>query len=330
MPKTVAITGAGSGIGLAAALHYAGQGWRVGLIGRGADALAEASRRVAEAGGRGHPVVADVADGAALDRAAAAIEAALGPIDVWINNAAIGFYGTFVEIPQADFRAVVETNLFGTINGTRTALALMRPRGRGTIVQVLSAISYRGVPLQSPYSTSKFALRGFTEALRAELVHERSGVHVTMLHPPAVNTPFYSHAGSVMDKTPRPPPPVYQPEMLGEALYLAGTVKRREWVVGGQAAAVVLGNKVAPGLVDVLTGLFAVRLQQTTRKDVAAARDPNVSGPGARLPGTHGPFDSESLGSSLQWWLSKRGRVVQLGLGLAALGAVQAIRRRRA
>lgn len=329
MSKTVAITGAGSGIGLAAAVHYASQGWKVGLIGRGEAGLTDALQRVTEVGGVGQIAVADVSDSAALEQAAMAIEAALGPIEVWINNAAIGFYGAFVDLPEAAFRRVVDVNLHGTVNGTRIALALMRPRNRGTIVQVLSAISYRGVPLQSVYSTTKFGLRGFTEALRAELIHEGSRVHVTMVHPPAVNTPFYSHAGSVMDKTPRPPPVVYQPEMMAEALYLAGTSKRREWHVGGEALAITVANKVAPGLLDWLTGKVAVRLQQTTRQDVAALRDPNVYTPSTRAAGTHGPFDSESVGSSAQWWLNKSPPGVRIGLGLLAVGMLGVARRSR-
>ena len=324
--KTVAITGASSGIGLAAAVHYARQGWRVGLIARGEAGLADALQRVTAAGGVGHIAVADVSDSAALDRAATEIAAALGEIDVWINNAAIGFYGAFVEIPETAFHRVVEVNLHGAVNGTRVALARMRPRGRGTIVQVLSAIAYRGVPLQSAYSTTKYALRGFTEALRAELIHERSRVHVTMVHPPAVNTPFYSHAGSVMDKAPRPPPVVYQPEMMGEALYLAGTVRRREWHVGGEALAITIGNKVAPGLIDWLSGITAIRLQQTTREDVAAQRDPNVYAPSTRAAGIHGPFDSESVGGSVQWWVNKSPPAVRVGLCLLAAGMVTAFR----
>ena len=329
MTGTVVITGAGSGIGLAAALHYAGEGWSVGLIGRGEAALIDALRQVEQAGGAGHVAVADVVDSAALERAATDIEAALGPIDVWVNNAGIGFYGTFVEVPEEAFRRVVDVNLHGTVNGTRVALARMRPRNRGTIVQILSAIADRGVPLQTAYSTTKYALRGFVEALRAELIHERSRVHVTMVHPPSVNTPFYSHAGSVMDKTPRPPPPVYQPEMLGEAIYLAGTGNRREWRVGGQTLATSIGNTFAPGLVDLVSGLAGVAMQQTTRKEVAAARDPSIYQASTRITGTHGPFDREALSSSAAWWLTKNPAAACLGLGLLAAGVARAAIRRR-
>ncbi len=271
--------------------------------------------------------VADVTDTQALEAAAVKIEASLGPIDVWVNNAGIGFYGTFAEVPEDAFRRVIDVNLHGTVNGTRVALTRMRAHNHGTIVQILSAISYRGVPLQSAYSTTKYGLRGFTEALRAELINEGSAVHVTMVHPPAVNTPFYSHAGSVMDKAPRPPPPVYQPEILGEAVYLAGTVKRREWRVTGETVAFSVANKLAPGLLDILSGFSAVRVQQTSRRDVAEARDPNTFKPATRPSGEHGPFDSESLSGSVQWWLSKSPLPVRIGLGLLAVGLLRAVKR---
>jgi NAD(P)-dependent dehydrogenase (short-subunit alcohol dehydrogenase family) len=327
--KVVVITGAGSGIGLAAALEYAKRGWKVGLIGRGAEALADASRQVAEAGGVPHVALADVADGVALEAAAAAVEAVLGPIDVWINNAGIGFYGKFSDVPEDAFRRVIDVNLHGTVNGTRIALARMKPRDRGTIIQILSAISYRGVPLQSAYSTTKYGLRGFTEALRAELVNDRSAVHVTMVHPPSVNTPFYSHAGSVMDEAPRPPPPVYQPEIIGEAIYMAGTRKRREWRVTGETVGFSIANKIAPGLLDQLSGLAGVVVQHTKRQDVAERRDPNTFTPSTKPSGTHGPFDRESLGASAQWWASKNPGTVGLGLGVLALGVLGLVARRR-
>ncbi|MDT7953559.1 MAG: SDR family NAD(P)-dependent oxidoreductase, partial [Acetobacteraceae bacterium] len=225
-------------------------------------------------------------------------------------------------VPEEEFRRVIEVNLLGTVNGTRIALRRMLPRNRGTVVQVLSAISFRGVPLQSAYSASKFGLRGFTEAVRSELRHDRSRVHLTMVHPPATNTPFYSHAGSVMEKAPRPPPPVYQPEMVGEALFLAGTVKRRDWVIGGQSAALKLSNQLAPGMVDLLMGAVGVATQQTTREEVLESRRPRP--PEAK---THGPFDWESLSHSVHWLATKNPATTGLALGVAALGLASALRR---
>ena len=216
--RVVAITGASSGIGRATAQHFARHGWRVGLIARSEENLDAARGDVVTAGGTASVQVADVADSAQLERAAERIEMELGPIDVWINNAGVSVYGKFLDITEEEFRRVTDTNYFGTVNGTRIALKRMVPRNRGTIVQILSAISYRAVPLQSAYSGSKYALRGFTEAVRAELIHDNSAVHVTMVHPPGVNTPFYNHAVSHMPEPVHPPPPVYQPEVIADAI----------------------------------------------------------------------------------------------------------------
>ena len=328
--KTVVITGAGSGIGLAAAIHFGGNGWRVGLVGRGREALADAKRLVEQAGGSAHAAAADVSDAAALEAAAAEIEAELGPIEVWVNNAAIGYFGPFSATPEDAFRRIIEVNLIGTVNGTRTALRRMQPRNRGTIVQVLSAIAYRGAPMQSAYSASKYGLRGFTEALRSDLLGERSAVHVTMVHPPAVNTPFYSHAGTSSPKSPRPPPPVFQPELIGEAIYLAATgERRREWRVTGVVDVLAGANRAVPGLVDFVGGLVGNFTQTTRNKKVAAARDINIASPSTRAAGMHGPFDRESLRSSVHWSITKSPAPVRLALGLLAFGLMGAMRRGR-
>lgn len=321
-PRVVAITGASSGIGRATAVHFARQGWRVGLIARGEENLDAARKDVVDAGGTASVAIADVSDSGQLEAAAGHIEAELGPIDVWVNNAAVSVYGKFLDIPEDEFRRVTDVNYHGTVNGTRTALRRMLPRDKGTVVQVLSAISYRGVPVASPYSGSKYALRGFTEAIRSELVNDGSQVHLTMVHPPAVNTPFYNHATSHMPKPIRPPPPVYQPEIVADAIYLAATSRRREIKVTSETVIAAVGNKFAPGLLDFLAGIGGVAAQQSDQGGAVAVRDPNLFHP-AKLPSpSHGAFDSESRSTSVQMWAEKNRGAVGLGFGLIALAAL--------
>ena len=317
-PRVVAITGASSGIGRATAILFAQRGWRVGLIARSADTLADACKDVVGEGGTAAMATADVADSAQLEAAADQIEATLGPIDVWINNAGVSVYGHFLDIPEPEYRRLTETNYYGTVNGTRVALKRMQKRDRGTIVQVISAAGYRGIPLQAPYCASKWALRGFTEAVRAELVHQRSRVHLTMVHPPAVNTPFYNHALLHVDKPVRPPPPIYQPELIADAIHLAATTRRREVKVTEQTVAFALGNALAPGLLERVIGRVGVALQLSDRGGAVAERDPNLDRPG-RIARAHGAFDAESLSVSPQLWLSRNRDAVRLGLGLIAL-----------
>ena len=323
-PKVVAITGASSGIGRAAAEYFAAKGWRVGLIARSEDNLDAARKAVITAGGTASVAMADVADSAQLKAAADHVEAELGPIDVWVNNAGVSVYGKFLDITEEEFHRVTHVNYLGTVNGTRIALARMMPRNKGTIVQVLSAISYRAVPLQSPYSGSKYALRGFTEAVRSELEEEGSAVHLTMVHPPAVNTPFYNHATSHMPHPVRPPPPVYQPEIIADAIYFAATARRREVKVTASTVGFAIANKFAPGLLDVLGGKFGVMAQQTNQGGAVAVRDPNLMQAGKTPGATHGPFDSESFSSSGQMWVNKNpgAAAIGLGLGLVALALI--------
>jgi short-subunit dehydrogenase len=334
-PRVVAITGASSGIGRATAIAFARHGWRVGLIARREDDLDAARRDVITQGGTAAIAPSDVADAQALERAAVQIEAALGPIDVWINDAGISFYGTFEAIPEEEFRRVTDVTYLGAVNGTRIALRRMKPRDHGTIVNVCSAIAYRAVPLQSPYSGAKYALRGFSEAVRSELSHDRSRVHLTMVHPPAANTPFFAHAGSVMpDGAPRPPPPVYQPEIVADAIYLAATSRRREVMVGGATVGFALANKIMPGVLDVFAGVFGEFAQKSRRADVLhdrdpTGRDPNGKAAHRRPAGVHGAFDDEALPASVQMWASRNRTPLLLGFGAAMLVALAGPRRHR-
>ncbi len=321
--RVVAITGASSGIGRATALHFARRGWRVGLIARGEENLHATRREVAETGAAVSVAIADVADSGQVEAAAEHVEAELGPIDVWVNNAGVSTYGKFMDLPEEEFRRVTDVNYLGVVNGTRTALRRMLPRDKGVVVQVLSAIAYRGVPLQSAYSGSKYALRGFTEAVRSELASDNSRVRLTTVFPPSVNTPFYDHAASHMPKPVRPVPPVYQPELVAEAIHLAATSRRRDVNVGGQTVAIALGNALAPGLVDLLAGLTGPASQQSDRD--GAGRDPNLFAAGKLPSPARGAFNGESLSTSAQMWAEKNRGVVGLGLGLIALAALSAL-----
>ncbi len=328
--RVVVITGASSGIGRAAAEQFGRHGWRVGLIARGTDTLEAVRKGIVDGGGTAAVAIADVADSAQLEAAAAKIETELGPIDVWVNNAGVSVYGKFWDIPEDEFRRLTETNYYGTVNGTRVALSRMRSRNAGTIVQILSAISYRAVPLQAPYSGSKYALRGFTEAVRSELMDEGSAVHLTMVHPPAVNTPFYNHAVSHMPKPVRPPPPIYQPEIVADAIYLAATTKRREVKVAGSTVFFAVANKIAPGLLDWGAGQGGVASQQSDQGGAVAVRDPNLNKPGQAVSSTHGPFDSESLSTSAQMWVNKnQGAAAGIGLSLGLIGLALLVGRPR-
>ncbi len=320
-PRVVAITGASSGIGRATAGYFAERGWSVGLIARSEPGLEETRGDVERAGARAVVAPADVSDSIALNAAAAAIEHELGPIDVWVNDAGIAVVAPFLETSEDEYRRVTEVTYLGTVNGTRTALRLMKPRNQGTIVNVVSAVSYRAVPLMSAYSGAKYAIRGFTEATRSELIHDRSKVHLTMVHPPAVNTPFFSHAPTHgMDEVPRPPPPVYQPELIADAIYFAATHRRREVMVGGQTVQFAMLNKIAPALSDWLLGQVGYATQKSRNPEARRRRDPNLLAPTDRVHDVRGPWTA--FENSAQLWATKNRGLVAAGVGLGLLALV--------
>src|SRR5215212_9552601 len=261
--KVVVITGASAGVGRATARAFAARGAHVGLIARGQAGLDAARRDVVRAGERALTVQADVADAAAVESAAEQIEGALGPIDVWVNNSMVSVFSPVKEMTAEEFRRVTEVTYLGTVYGTLAALKRMLPRNRGSIVQVGSALAYRGIPLQSAYCGSKHAIQGFTESLRSELIHDRSDVQLTMVQMPALNTPQFGWVRSRLPRKPQPVPPIFQPEVAAEAIVWAAHHGRDELWVGWPAVKAIVGNMVMPRVLDRYLARSGYDSQQT-------------------------------------------------------------------
>ncbi len=265
MTQTVVITGASAGVARATARLYGQRGARVGLIARGHAGLNGAAADVTDAGGTALPISADVADYDQVDAAATRIESEWGPIDVWINVAFTSVFAPFAEIKPAEFRRVTEVSYLGFVHGTMAALARMRPRDHGTIVQVGSALSARSIPLQSAYCGAKHAINGFTSSLRCELLHDGSQVRVTLVQMPALNTPQFSWVRSKLPNQPQPVAPIYQPEVAARAIvFAADHPGRREYWVGASTAATLAANKFAPALLDRYLARTGYSSQQTS------------------------------------------------------------------
>lgn len=303
---TVVITGASSGIGRCTALMFGRNGWNVGLIARGPVGLAAIHSELVAAGGHAAYAPADVADAGALDDAAALLESELGPITVWVNCAGNGVYGRFLDVTIEEFRRVTDVTYMGTVNGTRSALQRMVPRNAGTVINVCSAIAFGGLPVLSSYSGAKCAVRGFTDSVRHELIQERSRVMLTAIFPPAVNTPFFGHAASHLMGSPRPAKPVYQPEIVADAILLAATHRQKELRVTGTTVVFNLATRFIPGIVHMAIQRLGSSGQRTDDEAVVRLREPTLFAPSPHASGTHGPFDAESRGFSMQMWLSGR------------------------
>lgn len=318
--RVVVVTGASAGVGRATVRRFAGEGVAIGLIARGEDGLAAAAGEVRKAGGEALELPLDVADAAAVERAAETVEERLGPIDVWINNAMVTILAPVHRISPEDFRRATEVTYLGAVHGTMSALARMRPRDRGTIVQVGSALAYRAIPLQSAYCGAKHAMRGFTDSLRSELLHDGSRVHVTMVHLPALDTPQFTWCKTVLPNHPQPVPPIFEPEVAAEAIHFAAGARRREVWVGGPTVKTILGNKLVPGLADRYLARTGYDSQQTDRP-IDPDRPNNLYRP---LPGDHGArgvFSERAKEESFQLRLTENRGWLLGGLGLAAAGA---------
>jgi NAD(P)-dependent dehydrogenase (short-subunit alcohol dehydrogenase family) len=326
--RTVVVTGASGGVGRATAVAFAARGARVALLARGREGLAAAADEVERAGGQALVVTVDMADAKAVEDAAQQVTDAFGPIDVWVNNAFTGVFAPFTEITPDEFKRVTEVTYLGYVFGTRAALRHMLPRDRGTIVQVGSALAYRGIPLQSAYCGAKHAIQGFNESLRCELLHERSGVRTTMVQLPAVNTPQFDWVLNRMPGRPRPVAPIYQPEVAARAIvHAAFHGRRREYWVGGSTAATLIANAVVPGFLDRYLARTGFGSQQDERDKGQNGGPGNlwtpVDGPHGRDFGAHGRFDDEAVADSAQNWVSRnRGR---MGAGLVAAGGLGAV-----
>ncbi len=309
MPRIIAVTGASAGIGRATATAFGARGDTVALLARGEAGLAAAARDVESAGGTALAIPVDVADSVAVFDAVKRIEAELGGIEVWVNVAFTSVFSPFDQITPQEYQRATEVSYLGYVYTTMAALGVMKPRDHGTIVQVGSALAYRGIPLQTAYCGAKHAIQGFHESLRCELLHEKSNVRVTMVQMPAVNTPQFSWVLSRLPKHPQPVPPIYQPEVAAKGvLYAADHPRRREYWVGASTMGTLAANALAPGLLDRYLARTGFASQQTDEPPPSDAPvnlwEPADSDHGKDF-GARGAFDSRAHRSDPQLWASQ-------------------------
>lgn len=318
------ITGGTAGIGRATAREFARRGWRVAVLARGHDGLDATCRDLVRLGVDAMAIAADVADDAQVAAAAERIESEWGPIKVWVNNAMATVFCEFAGISAEDFRRATDVTYLGTVWGTSAALRHMQPRNAGTIVQVGSALAYRSIPLQAPYCGAKSAIRGFTDSLRSELIHQRSDIHLTMVHLSAFNTPQFEWGRTCFDKRPQPVPPIFQPELAARAIYWAATHRRRELWVGWPAVQAILATGLIPGLLDRYLAHRAYAGQHTD-ECLPPGRQDNLHRAVPGDHGAHGRFDARARRHSLQLWCSMHRGLAWLGAMLLALGLILSI-----
>jgi NAD(P)-dependent dehydrogenase (short-subunit alcohol dehydrogenase family) len=308
-PWVVVVTGGSAGVGRATARAFAELGARVAVLARGSDGLQATCRDIEALGGQALALPTDVAYEDEVERAAAAVVERWGCIDIWVNNAMATIFGPAQQLSGADFRRATEVTYLGAVWGTRVALKRMHPQRGGVIVQVGSALAYRSIPLQAPYCAAKAALRGFTDSLRSELLHDGSAVQLTMVHLSAFNTPQFEWGRTLMPRRPQPVPPIFQPELAAQAIVWAATHERREWWVGWPAVKAILGQRVVPGLLDRILARKAYDGQQDD-EPLPEGRQDNLHQPVAGDHGARGRFNDRSRDGSLHWWWITHGGVL--------------------
>jgi NAD(P)-dependent dehydrogenase (short-subunit alcohol dehydrogenase family) len=327
-PPVVVITGASAGLGRATAREFARKGASIGLIARGLEGLEATRKEVEDLGGKALICQGDVADYATMERAAEAVELEFGPIDVWVNNAMVSVFSPVKDMTPEDFHRVTDVTYLGYVHGTLAALKRMLPRDRGTIIQVGSALAYRGIPLQSAYCAAKHAIQGFNDSLRTELLHDQSKIHVTMIQMPALNTPQFRWSKSRMPRKAQPVPPIFQPEVGARAIVYAADHHPREMKVGFPTSKAVFGNRIAPGILDQYLADTGYESQMTNALVDPAAPN-NLMAPVPGDHGAHGPFDHIANGQSTQFWVRTHRAQVGMAVGALALAWVLLGRRTR-
>jgi NAD(P)-dependent dehydrogenase (short-subunit alcohol dehydrogenase family) len=319
--KVVAVTGASAGVGRATVRELAARGADVGLIARGEERLHAAAREVQQAGRRACVAPADVADAGAVEGAAARIEADLGPIDVWVNVAMAAVLAEVWDCAPEEFRRVTDVTYLGSVHGIQAALRRFRPRDRGVIVQVGSALSRRGIPLQSTYCGSKHAVKGMIDALRTELLSEGSSVKVALVQLPGLNTPQFDWVRTRLPRHPQPVPPVYEPEVAARAIAWAATHPRRELWVGLPTVYTIIGERLVSGLMDRYLARTNIKAQEAAQPIDPATRVDNLFAPPPGDPGAHGAFDAKAHSRSPQLWMTTHRRALGAAAAAAAAGA---------
>jgi short-subunit dehydrogenase len=328
-PQVVVVTGASGGIGRAIAHAFAKRGAHLGLLARGQASLRAAADEVRALGGQALVVPTDVAEADQVEAAAAAVEERFGDIDVWINDAMATVFARFIDIDAAEYKRATEVTYLGAVYGTMAALRRMTARDEGTIVQVGSALSYRAIPLQAAYCGAKFAIRGFTDSIRSELLADRSGVRITMVQLPGVNTPQFNWCRSKLPNHPQPVPPIFQPEIPAEAVYWAAQHPRRELWVGYSTVQAILANRLAPWLADRYLARTAIRGQQVDDLPAGPDRPDNLYEPLPDKAATHGIFNDQAVSHSPQLWAATHRPALAAALAGATAAAVATAARRR-